>query len=78
MENKSMACTFGSRQKSPRTDNYLSILSVQICNVTDKDYNQSKKWSKTYIYNRQFERTKGHICFNGCDDFLSAIEHYIS
>lgn len=80
MENKSIAYTFGSQQKYPKTDNnYLGILSVQICNITDKDYNQSKKWSETFTFiTIRFERTKGHICFNGRADFLSAIEHSTS
>lgn len=63
MENKSIAYTFGSQHKYPKTDNnYLGILSVQICNITDKDYNQRKKWSETFTFIPiRFERTKGHI-----------------
>lgn len=62
-----MAHTFGPQQKHPKIDNYLSILSVEICNVTDKGYNQSKKFRECFtLITIKFERTKGHICFNGC------------
>lgn len=39
---------------------------------------KAKNGVKLTFITVRFERTKGHICFNGCDDFLSAIEHYIS
>lgn len=69
MKNKRMTYTFGPQQKHPKADNnYLNILvlSVQICNVTDKDYDQSKKISETFTFylTFKFERTNGNS-FNG-------------